>query len=90
DLIRSSVEYSFNHRNEADNYIKKYAQEMSPEVIRQHIDFYVNDFTLNLGKEGEEAVNTLFRMARDSKMLPESSTPLFINSGINPSRDATR
>ena len=90
DLIRSSVEYSFNHRNEADNYIKKYAQEMSPEVIRQHIDLYVNDFTLNLGKEGEEAVNTLFRMARDSKMLPESNSPLFINSGINPSRDAAR
>ncbi len=75
------MEYSFNHRNEADNYIKKYAQEMSSTVIRQHIDLYVNDFTLNLGREGEEAVNTLFRMARDSKMLPESKSPLFINSG---------
>jgi 1,4-dihydroxy-6-naphthoate synthase len=80
DLIRSSVEYSFNHRNEADDYIKGYAQEMSSEVIRQHIDLYVNDFTMNLGKEGEEAVNTLFRMARDSKILPESNSPLFINS----------
>ncbi|MDL1968747.1 MAG: 1,4-dihydroxy-6-naphthoate synthase [Deltaproteobacteria bacterium] len=79
DLIRSSVEYSFNHRNEAVNYIKKYAQEMSSEAIRQHIDLYVNDFTLNLGKAGEEAVNTLFRMARDSKMIPESKFPLFIN-----------
>ena len=77
--IQSSVEYSFNHRNEADNYIKKYAQEMSSEVIRRHIDLYVNDFTLNLGKEGEEAVNTLFRMARNSKILPESKSPLFIN-----------
>ena len=86
DLIRSSVEYSFNHRNEADDYIKGYAQEMSSAVIRQHIDLYVNDFTLNLGKEGEEAVNTLFRMARDSKILPESNTPLF----INPSRDSVR
>ncbi|MBU4185669.1 MAG: 1,4-dihydroxy-6-naphthoate synthase [Proteobacteria bacterium] len=44
DSIQSSVEYSFNHRNEADNYIKKYAQEMSSEVIRHHIDVYVNCF----------------------------------------------
>ena len=79
DLIRSSVQYSFNHRSEADNYIKKYAQEMSSKVICQHIDLYVNDFTINLGKEGEEAVNTLLRKARDSKILCESNLPIFIN-----------
>ena len=79
DSIRSSMEYSFNHRKEADDYIKRYAQEMSSKVIRQHIDLYVNEFTLNLGKEGEEAVKMLFRMARDSKILPESNSPLFIN-----------
>ncbi len=78
ELIQSSVKYSFNHREKANNYIKKHAQEMSSEVIRRHIDLYVNDFTLNLGKEGEEAVNTLFRMARDSKILPESKSPIFI------------
>ena len=78
ELIQSSVKYSFSRREKADNYIKKHAQEMSSNVIRQHIDLYVNDFTLNLGKEGEEAIKTLFALARKSGILPISSIPLFI------------
>jgi len=79
ELIQSSVEYSFNHREKADNYIKKYAQEMSSDVIRRHINLYVNDFTFDIGEEGEEAIKTLFALARKSGILPISSVPLFIN-----------
>jgi 1,4-dihydroxy-6-naphthoate synthase len=78
ELIRSSVKYSFNHRGKADNYIKKHAQEMSLEVIRQHINLYVNDFTFDIGQEGEAAVKNLFAMAGKKGILPISNIPLFI------------
>ena len=78
DLIQSSVKYSFNRREKADNYIKKHAQEMSSEVIRQHIDLYVNDFTIEIGKQGEEAIEALFEMARNRGILPESKRPVFV------------
>ncbi len=77
--IRESVMYAFNNRTKADNYIKRYAQEMTLAVIHQHIDLYVNEFTLDAGDEGEEAINKLFVMARDRGILPKSNMPLFAN-----------
>ena len=69
-IIRESVLYAYKNRNKADDYIKKHAQELAPSVIRQHIDLYVNEFTLDLGDEGEEAVKTLFKIARERGILP--------------------
>ncbi|CAN2041769.1 1,4-dihydroxy-6-naphtoate synthase [Candidatus Magnetomoraceae bacterium gMMP-15] len=61
-IIRKSLIYSFNNKNAADEYIKQYVQEMEPSVIQRHIDLYVNDFSIDIGDEGEKAINTLFEM----------------------------
>lgn len=60
--IRQSLEYAFSHKEEPMAYIKKYAQELSDEVIKQHIEFYVNQFSLDLGREGIEAVKHLLKI----------------------------
>ena len=75
--IQASVKYAFNNRNKTYRYIKKHAQEMKQSVIRQHIDLYVNDFTLDLGDEGAEAVEMLFSTARDKGIIPKSDLPVF-------------
>src|SRR5208283_247293 len=49
DLIRSSLQYSLLHRDEAMPYIKKHSQELSEEVINKHISLYVNNYTLDAG-----------------------------------------
>ncbi len=59
--IKKSVEYAFSHREESMGYIKKYAQELSDDVIKQHIELYVNRFSSDLGKEGIEAVKYLLK-----------------------------
>jgi 1,4-dihydroxy-6-naphthoate synthase len=61
--IRESTLYGFTHRTETESYIKKYAREMSSAVIRRHIDLYVNDFTIEIGEQGKEAIEALFEMA---------------------------
>ena len=33
---------------------------MSEEVMRQHIDLYVNDYSLDLGNDGKKAIETLY------------------------------
>ena len=76
--IRESALYGFKHRTETDGYVKKYAGEMSSAVIRRHIDLYVNEFTVEIGEQGKEAVEALFEMARDRGMLPESKMPVFV------------
>lgn len=59
EQIRESLKYAQTHGDEAWPYIRSLAQEMEPDVIRQHIDMFVNDFSLDLGREGEEAIRVL-------------------------------
>jgi 1,4-dihydroxy-6-naphthoate synthase len=77
ETIRNSVVYGLEKRDEAKAYIVRHAQEMAPSVIDRHIDLYVNDYTIELGPEGEAAVETLFSMAREKKLLPEHPSNLF-------------
>lgn len=63
-LIRASVEYSIFHRDEAMSYIKRYSQELSDDIILKHISLYVNDYTLDIGNEGEAALDELLKRAK--------------------------
>lgn len=60
--IKKSVEYAFSHLQEPMEYIKQYAQELSEDVIRQHIDLYVNSYSIDLGVEGIEAIRYLLKL----------------------------
>jgi 1,4-dihydroxy-6-naphthoate synthase len=55
-LIRQSLEYAFEHYPEVSAYVRQHAQEMSDAVMRQHIDLYVNDFSIALGESGKAAI----------------------------------
>jgi len=56
-------------------YVLAHAQEMSPEVVKQHINLYVNDFSFDLGLRGRQAVKLLFRRAREVGLVPASRLP---------------
>lgn len=58
-LIRKSIEYGFQHYPLISDYVKMHSQEMSETVMQQHIDLYVNDYSLSLGREGKTAVMRL-------------------------------
>jgi 1,4-dihydroxy-6-naphthoate synthase len=42
--------------------VKQHSQTMSEEVMRQHIDLYVNNFSLSLGAEGKAAIEKLHEL----------------------------
>lgn len=58
-LIKTSVEDAFLNSNRLTDFIKMHAQEMSETVIKQHIELYVNDYSLDVGAAGEKAVLTM-------------------------------
>ncbi len=60
-LIRKSLEYAFERYPELPDYVKGHAQEMDEKVMRQHIDLYVNNYSLSLGEEGQKAVDILLQ-----------------------------
>jgi 1,4-dihydroxy-6-naphthoate synthase len=60
-LIRKSLEYAFSRYPALPEYVKEHSQEMDEGVMRQHIDLYVNDYSLTLGPVGEQAIQTLLK-----------------------------
>lgn len=71
--IRESVEHAFRDPSASAAYVAEHAQEMDPEVMRQHIDLYVNDFSRDVGPEGEKAIEELLR--RSASINPSTSAP---------------
>ncbi len=68
--IRKSLQYAKENFSEALPFIKKYAQEMSDEVIKKHIKTYVNQFTEDLGEQGLRAVRILLEQASKKGLIP--------------------
>lgn len=62
ELIRKSLEFAFTNYPLIPDYVKQHSQEMSEEVMRQHIDLYVNDYSLDLGEEGKLAIENLHQV----------------------------
>jgi len=61
-LINTSLNYAFDHYPELPDYVRQHSQEMSEQVMRQHIDLYVNAYSLDLGEEGRSAVNSMLQV----------------------------
>jgi len=77
-LIRESVEYAFQYPNESNDYVKCYSQEMSDEVIAQHITLYVNDFSLDIGTKGEAAIRFMHQYLVGQGLLQPTTEQLYL------------
>ena len=79
--VRSSLEYAYAHPAEPKGYIRQHALEMSDEVMQAHIDLYVNEFSSDVGEEGERAVQELYRRAvAAGAVTAQTDLPLFVPS----------
>jgi 1,4-dihydroxy-6-naphthoate synthase len=78
NLLRESVHYAFQNPSGPMPYVKKHSQELSDDVINRHIDLYVNDFSVDVGEEGEKAVIELLSRAEEAGIIPKSNRPAFL------------
>jgi 1,4-dihydroxy-6-naphthoate synthase len=78
--IRASVEYAFAHPTASLEYMRRHAQEMDEGVMRSHVDLYVNDFSVELGAEGEAAVRQLLERGAALGLTPATAEPFPENS----------
>jgi 1,4-dihydroxy-6-naphthoate synthase len=79
DAIRRSVEHAFAQPDSSRDYVRAHAQEMDDAVAKQHIDLYVNRFSVYLGEEGEGAVRELFARAAQAGILAADIPALFLD-----------
>jgi 1,4-dihydroxy-6-naphthoate synthase len=61
-LIRKSLEYAFANYPLITTYVKEHSQAMQEDVTRQHIDLYVNNYSIDLGKNGKSAIAELYKV----------------------------
>ncbi|WP_242371612.1 MULTISPECIES: 1,4-dihydroxy-6-naphthoate synthase [Anaeromyxobacter] len=70
-LVRESTLHALARRPLVTEYVRRHAQEMDEAVMRQHIDLYVNDFSVDVGDAGGRAVETLLDVY--ARMNPASA-----------------
>ncbi|HBI81654.1 MAG TPA: 1,4-dihydroxy-6-naphthoate synthase [Bacteroidales bacterium] len=63
-LMGNSVSFAFQHPDSTMGFVSQHAQELNLEVMRKHIDLYVNNFSLSLGNDGRKAIVQLLNSSR--------------------------
>ena len=72
--LKMSVKSALEDPEVGSGFVREHAQEMSREVIRQHIGLYVNQHTLDIGDEGMKAVEYLLDSGHREGIFPHGST----------------
>ena len=78
-ILKKSIEFAFKNPIEPLEYMKKHSQEMSEKVMMQHVELYVNKYSIDLGKEGRNAITQMFNLAQEKEIIPNITESLFID-----------
>ena len=69
-LLKESIQYALDHREEALNYAMQFARDLDAKTADRFVGMYVNERTLDYGEEGRRAVQLLFDRAYEAKVIP--------------------
>lgn len=69
-LLKESIQYALDHREEALNYALQFARDLDAKTADRFVGMYVNERTLDYGEEGRRAVQLLFDRAYEAKVIP--------------------
>lgn len=78
-LIKESVEFAFANPTASRDYVKHHAQEMNEKVMQQHISLYVNQYSVDAGNIGKEAIKFLYEEGTKAGLINLTSKEIFID-----------
>jgi len=73
-LLRDSIQYSLEHREEALNYAMQFARDMDPALTDQFVGMYVNHHTTNGGDVIPQAAQKLLDLGFEAGLIPHKIT----------------
>lgn len=76
--ILRSLQFARENDRTVMKYVREHATEMQDEVMRKHIDLYVNEYTDDVRDEGIAAVDELFARAHAARIIPETTKAEFV------------
>ena len=77
-ILKRSIEYGLEHREEAVEYSLQYARDMGRELADEFVGMYVNEWTLDYGDAGRQAVHELLRRGHAAGLVPEAGKIDFV------------
>ncbi|MDD2385943.1 MAG: 1,4-dihydroxy-6-naphthoate synthase [Bacteroidales bacterium] len=78
NILRSSVEFAFSNPEASMQFMKQNAVELDEQIIKQHVELYVNDYSIDLGAEGKRSVEILLSEYNKLENIAIKQTNLFI------------
>ena len=78
NLLKDSIEYALNNREEALNYALQFGRGLDTPTADRFVAMYVNQWTLDYGERGRQAVQTLLDRAHKSRLLPKKVEAEFV------------
>jgi 1,4-dihydroxy-6-naphthoate synthase len=79
-VLRRSIEHAYEDSSASYDFVAANAKEMESRVMNNHIKLFVNEYTLQLGNRGRKAINELFRIAYEKKVIPSIPENIFLTS----------
>jgi 1,4-dihydroxy-6-naphthoate synthase len=70
NLLKESIAYSLEHREDALQYALQFAREMDPDLADRFVAMWVNDLTLDYTERGREAVRRLLAEGHERGIIP--------------------
>ncbi len=77
-IIRKSIEFAYDNSDLSFDFVQSHAREMDSSVMNSHIKLFVNNYSVDLGRKGREAVRELFRIASLKGIIPEVPEDIFL------------
>jgi 1,4-dihydroxy-6-naphthoate synthase len=77
-LIRRSVQYAMEHREEALSYALQFGRDLDHPLADKFVGMYVNEFTIDMGERGQQGIRRLLQLGHERGLLPAYVDPDFV------------
>jgi len=80
NILKASIQYSLDHRAQAVDYALRFGRDLDRELADKFVGMYVNQWTLDYGERGREAISRLLKQGSDAGLVPPIDKIDFINA----------
>ena len=77
-LLRQSIDYALDHRQEALDYALQYGRDLDRPLADRFVGMYVNEWTRDFGAAGREACRLFLARGNETGVIPKLVTPEFV------------
>jgi 1,4-dihydroxy-6-naphthoate synthase len=78
NALRDSIQYALDNREEALQYAMQFARDLDVQQADKFVGMYVNERTLDYGKDGREAISKLLEMGYERGIIPQKPIVEFV------------